>query len=169
MTDTVLHIVGHVGTDVDHRRVGSGTDLATFRLATTPRRWDRNQRQYVDGTTNWISVQCWRSLAVHVRDSVRRGDPVMVIGKLRTEEWTKDSIRNSRLILEATAVGHDLNRGLSRFQKSARQIESSEDDTQMAMKALQDIESVQPVPYDEYVGEEVSTGSTQALPMKDAS
>jgi single-strand DNA-binding protein len=154
MTDTVLHMVGHVGTDVDHRRVGSGTDLATFRLATTPRRWDRNQRQYVDGTTNWISVQCWRSLAVHVRDSVRRGDPVVVIGKLKTEEWTKDGVRNSRFILEATAVGHDLSRGMSRFQKSLRQPDSPVDDTQAAVKALQDIESVEPLPYDDYVTEE---------------
>jgi len=52
MTDTILHMVGHVGTDVDYRRVGSGTDLSTFRLAATPRRWDRAQRQHVDGTTN---------------------------------------------------------------------------------------------------------------------
>lgn len=149
MTDTVLHMVGHVGTDIDHRKVSSGIDLATFRLATTPRRWDRNQRQYVDGITNWISVQCWRGLAVHVHDSVRRGDPVVVIGKLKTEEWTKDGVRSSRFILEATAVGHDLNRGVSRFRKSPRQIEAPVDDSQAAVKALQDIERVEPVPYDD--------------------
>ena len=78
MLETVLHVVGHVGTDVDHRKVGESTDLCTFRLATTPRRWDRDQRAYVDGTTTWFTVQCWRQLAVHVRDSVRRGDPVVV-------------------------------------------------------------------------------------------
>ncbi len=154
MIDTVLHIVGHVGTDVDHRKMSSGTDLATFRLAATPRRWDRNQRQYVDGITNWISVQCWRGLAVHVHDSVRRGDPVVVIGKLKTEEWTKDGVRNSRLVLEATAVGHDLNRGISRFRKSPRRVEPPVDDSQAAVKALQDIESVEPVASGDYVTEE---------------
>ncbi len=149
MTDTVLHIIGHVGTDVDHRKVGSGIDLSTFRLATTPRRWDRNQRQYIDGTTTWFTVQCWRSLAIHTRDSIRRGDPVVVIGKLKTEEWTKDDVRNSRIILEAVTVGHDLTRGVSSFRKTPRQVEATVDDSAAVREALEDIESVEPVPYRE--------------------
>ncbi len=142
MTETVLHVVGHVGTDVDHRKVGESTDLSTFRLATTPRRWDRTQRAYVDGTTTWFTVQCWRQLAVHVRDSIRRGDPVVVIGRLKTEEWTKDDVRNSRIVLEATSVGHDLARGVSSFRKAARQPEATGDDAAEVREALEDIERV---------------------------
>jgi single-strand DNA-binding protein len=143
MTDTVIHMIGHVGTDVDYRRVGNGIDLSTFRLASTPRRFDRTQRTYIDGTTTWITVQCWRSLALHVRDAVRRGDPVVVIGKLKTEEWTKDGVRNSRFILEALAVGHDLNRGVSTFRKVAQQRESPEDDSRAAIEALQHVEAAE--------------------------
>ncbi len=150
MTDTVIHIIGHVGTDVDYRRVGSGTDLSTFRLASTPRRWDRSQRQYVDGTTTWLSVQCWRALAIHVRDSIRRGDPAVVVGRLKTEEWTKDGVRNSRFILEAIAVGHDLNRGVSSFHKMARPVaEARGDDAHEALAAIDQIESAEAVPYDD--------------------
>ncbi|MBA2561090.1 MAG: single-stranded DNA-binding protein [Propionibacteriales bacterium] len=149
MTDTVIHIIGHVGTDVDYRRVGSGTDLSTFRVASTPRRWDRGQRGYVDGTTTWLSVQCWRSLALHVRDSVRRGDPIVVVGKLKTEEWTKDGVRNSRFILDAISVGHDLNRGVSSFRKMAKPVETPADDSRDARDALQEIEDAEAVPYDE--------------------
>ena len=118
MNETVIHMVGHVGTDVDSRRTATGVEVSTFRLASTPRRFDRATRQYVDGTTNWITVQCWRSLAGHVRDAVHRGDPVIVIGRLRTEEWTKEGVRQSRFVLEALAVGHDLTRGVSTFRKS---------------------------------------------------
>jgi single-strand DNA-binding protein len=149
MTDTIIHMIGHVGTDIDYRRVGNGTDLSTFRLASTPRRYDRTQRSYVDGTTSWITVQCWRSLALHVRDAVRRGDPVVVIGKLKTEEWTKDGVRNSRFILEALAVGHDLNRGVSTFRKVAPQTETQTDDSVSALQAVQDVEAAEAVPYDE--------------------
>jgi single-strand DNA-binding protein len=123
VTETVIHMIGHAGTDVDYRQVGSGTDLSTFRLASTPRRFDRGQGQYVDGTTTWITVQCWRYLAVHVRDAVRRGDPVVVVGKLKTEEWTKEGVRYSRMVLEALAVGHDLNRGVSVFTKAPRLVD----------------------------------------------
>ncbi len=149
MTDTVMHMVGHVGTDVDYRKVGSGTDLSTFRLATTPRRWDRNQRAYVDGTTSWITVQCWRTLALHVRDSIRRGDPVLVIGKLKTEEWIKDDVRNSRFVLEAVTVGHDLNRGVSSFEKVVRQVEATVDDSAAAVEAIERLENTESVSYDE--------------------
>lgn len=121
MTETVMHIIGYVGTDIDHRTVSSGVDLSTFRLASTPRRFDRQQQRYVDHTTNWFSVQCWRSLAAHVADSVRCGDPVIVIGKLRTNEWQRDDGgKTSRFVVEATAVGHDLSRGSAIFTKSAR-------------------------------------------------
>lgn len=150
MTDTVMHMVGHVGTDVDYRKVGSGTDLSTFRLATTPRRWDRNQRAYVDGTTSWITVQCWRTLALHVRDSIRRGDPILVIGKLKTEEWTKDDVRNSRFVLEAITAGHDLNRGVSAFEKVVRQVEVAVDDSAAAVEAIERLENTESVSYDEH-------------------
>jgi single-strand DNA-binding protein len=140
MTETVLHMLGHVGTDVDHRKVGEGIDLSTFRLASTPRRWDKGQRGYVDGATNWITVQCWRSLAAHVRDSVRRGDPVIVVGRLKTEEWTKDEVRNTRFVLEATAVGHDLTRGTSSFVKAVRQAGPVTDESADALAAVQEIE-----------------------------
>lgn len=120
MSDTIIHVVGHVGTEVDRREVAGGTPFCTFRLATTPRYYDRGQRGYVDGTTNWLSVECWRSLALHVVQSVGKGDPVIVIGKLRTQEWEKDGQRSSRLLVEAVAVGHDLSRGVSRFTKSVR-------------------------------------------------
>lgn len=147
MADTAIHMIGHVGTDVDYRRVGSGTDLSSFRLASTPRRFDRSQRQYVDGTTNWISVQCWRALAVHVRDSVRRGDPVVVVGRLKTEEWTKDEVQHSRFVLEAFSVGHDLARGTSTFRKVARQVEAPVEDNAGAREALSDLEHAEAVPY----------------------
>jgi single-strand DNA-binding protein len=136
MTDTVIHMLGHAGTDVEHRQVGNGTDLSTFRLASTPRRFDRGANQFIDGTTTWITVQCWRSLAAHVRDSVRRGDPLIVVGKLKTEEWTKDDARHTRMVLEATAVGHDLSRGVSAFSKVHRVAEARSADAEPPAAAM---------------------------------
>jgi single-strand DNA-binding protein len=117
MTETVIHVVGHVGTDVDLRVVGNDTPVSSFRLATTPRRWDKHKRAFVDEATTWLTVECWRTLAEHVHQSVRRGDQVIVVGKLRTHEWVKDRERRSRVRLDAIAVGHDLTRGTAIFIK----------------------------------------------------
>lgn len=148
MTDTVIHMVGHVGTDVAHRKLESGIDLSTFRLAVTPRRWDRNERRYVDGTTNWMNVTCWRTLAVHVKESVRCGDPVIVTGKLKTEEWeSAEGVRKSRFSIEATTVGHDLSRGTSIFRKMARRVEAQVNESAELGEALEELESAEQVPW----------------------
>jgi single-strand DNA-binding protein len=65
-------------------------------------------------------VACFRTLAQHVAQSVRKGDPVVVVGKLRTNVWEKDGQAHERLVLEADMIGHDLNRGTSSFQRPPR-------------------------------------------------
>lgn len=140
MNETVIHVVGNVGTDVDIRDVGNGVHLSTFRLAATPRYYDRGARTYVDGVTNWLAVQCWRTLAVHVHRSINCGDPVVVVGKLITQEWMKDNEKQSRLLLEASAVGHDLTRGVAVFTKAARTHEPVVDQTEAAVRAVQEVE-----------------------------
>ena len=114
--EALVQMTGHVGTEVDIRGNGSVT---AFRLACTPRVRGKGG-EYSDGNTTWIDVTCFRSLAAHVASSVRKGDPVIVIGKLRTSVWTKDGQTRERLGLEAETVGHDLSRGTAIFRKSVR-------------------------------------------------
>jgi single-stranded DNA-binding protein len=76
----------------------------------------------------------------NVLESLKRGDPVMVFGKLRTQEWVKDDQRHSRFVVEATAIGHDLSRGVAAFTKRARVIEAFSDHDQAALQAAQDVE-----------------------------
>ena len=56
----------------------------------------------------------------HVAASVRKGDPVIVVGRLRTSVWTKDGQTRERLGLEAETVGHDLSRGTAIFRRASR-------------------------------------------------
>lgn len=110
-----VHITGYAGTEVESR--GNGT-VSAFRLACTPR--IRTKSGWTDGNTTWIEVACFRTLAQHVAQSVHKGDPVLVVGKLRTNVWEKDGQTYERLVLEADMVGHDLNRGTSAFQRTPR-------------------------------------------------
>jgi single-strand DNA-binding protein len=113
--DAYVHITGHAGTDVEIR--GNGT-VASFRLASTPR--VRSKGEWSDGNTTWLEVSCFRALAEHVAASVRRGDPLVVVGRLRTSVWEKDGQTHERLGLEAETVGHDLNRGITMFRRRQR-------------------------------------------------
>ena len=120
-----VHITGYAGTEVESR--GSGT-VSAFRLACTPRIKTKNG--WSDGNTTWLEVACFRTLAQHVAQSVRKGDPVLVVGKLRTNVWEKDGQTHERLVLEADMVGHDLNRGTSIFQRPPRVASTDSRDTQ---------------------------------------
>ncbi len=120
-----VHITGYAGTEVESRGNGS---VSAFRLACTPRIKTKNG--WSDGSTTWLEVACFRTLAQHVAQSVRKGDPVLVVGKLRTNVWEKDGKTHERLVLEADMVGHDLNRGTSIFQRPPRLATTDSRETQ---------------------------------------
>ena len=111
-----VQMTGYAGTEVEIR--GGGT-VSAFRLACTPRVKGK-VGEYGDGNTTWIDVSCFRTLAAHVATSVRKGDPVIVIGKLRTSVWEKDGQTRERIVLEADIIGHDLTRGTAIFRRAPR-------------------------------------------------
>lgn len=137
MNETTVTVVGNVASDVRHVTTARGVSLASFRLASTPRRFDRNLG-WVDGTTSFYSVTCWRHLAEHVRSSVRMGEPVVVTGRLSVREWERDDRRGVTVEVDATSVGHDLSRGTSTFARPVRESSSPHDDRAAAEELADD-------------------------------
>ncbi len=138
MTDVYTTVVGFVGTDVDYHQ-GNGTAArATFRLASTPRYFDSTQGAWREQETVWFSVKVWRGLASNVASSIRKGEPVIVYGRVRNHSWRDEhDEERSRQELEAVAVGHDLTRGTSAYLRrqtpaaTEHQQRSPEADTQV--------------------------------------
>ncbi|MFZ0531408.1 MAG: single-stranded DNA-binding protein [Propionicimonas sp.] len=119
--DAVIWMTGYVGSDVEFREVREDLVFASFRLACTPR--TRKSGEWVDGETTWLGVTCSRALADNARSSITKGDPVIVVGKLRTNRWQdSQGVARERLLLEAVAIGHDLNRGTASFTKNTRPV-----------------------------------------------
>jgi single-strand DNA-binding protein len=117
MNETYVTLQGWVGNDVDLRDVGD-TQCASFRVGSTPR-YSR-AGAWVDGETSWYTVNCWRGLARNVAESVRKGDAVVVHGRVKVDVWERDGQPSVSWIVEAISVGHDLTRGTSYFAKAAR-------------------------------------------------
>ncbi|WP_151773269.1 single-stranded DNA-binding protein [Streptomyces abyssomicinicus] len=119
MNETVVCAVGNVATQPVHREDERG-HVARFRLAATPRYWDREKAMWVDGHTNFFTVWTRRSLAANVAASLSVGDPVVVQGRLKVRADTRDGQARTDVDIEAVAVGHDLARGTSAFRRNAR-------------------------------------------------
>ena len=116
--ETYLTMQGWVGGEIRFKEVAGEVAVASFRLGTTPRWFDKDKGRWIDRPTTWFTVECWRTLAENVYHSVQRGQPVVVTGRLKTTEWTENDEPRSRTVLDAFSVGHDLTRGTARFSKN---------------------------------------------------
>lgn len=117
MNETIT-VRGFVGNDVRTITTESGLPIATFRLASTPRRYDREKSAWVDGETNWFSVTCFRAMAQNVGSTLSKGDPVLVSGRLKVRQWSNDAgQRGTSVEIDADGVGHDLTFGTGSFTR----------------------------------------------------
>ncbi|WEH41776.1 single-stranded DNA-binding protein [Streptomyces sp. AM 2-1-1] len=119
MNETLVTLVGNAATAVDFRETTSG-GMARFRLAVTPRRWDREKQLWADGHTSFYTVWAWRALASNLAASVSVGEPLLVHGRLKVREEERDGARRTFVDVEAVAVGHDLSRGSAAFRRAVR-------------------------------------------------
>jgi single-strand DNA-binding protein len=120
VNEAVVTVIGFVAQDPIFEVLASGTSLMSLRIGSTPRRYDREIGQWRDDDPMFLTVSCWRALADNLQAcELQRGDPVIVTGRLRIREFVKDGQRRFSAQVEATTVGHDLSRGIARFQRSA--------------------------------------------------
>ena len=119
MNLTHITVVGNVAQEPKLRQTADGTPVASFRVASTPR--VNKGGEWVDGIATFLTVNCWRVLAENVHGSLRRGDPVVVHGRLSQRNFqTPEGQPRTSYEVEAIAVGHDLTRGTSNFHRNRR-------------------------------------------------
>ncbi len=104
-----ITLVGRVGTNP---LLSSGVtgDRVTFRVVATERRFDREGQGWVDGDEFGVRVLCWRSLASAVVSTVRKGDPVVVVGRIATRRFERDGATQYFTEVKADTVGLDVGR-----------------------------------------------------------
>jgi single-strand DNA-binding protein len=120
VNETWITMVGNVVDEPKLRETKTGTKVLSFRVASTSRRYDKEQERWIDNETMYASVTCWRWFAENVAASLHKGQPVIVTGKIFTREYRKDETVRASYEIDAEAVGHDLARGRSVFTKTPR-------------------------------------------------
>lgn len=120
MFDTTITVVGNVVDDPQLRATTAGKAVASFRIASTSRRWDGHT--YVDSKTLYLTVTCWEDMAHNVVTSIRKGQPVVVYGRVYTREYVKDEQKRINFEMTADAIGHNLARGNAEFTKMMRSV-----------------------------------------------
>ena len=121
LNDSQITLAGFVASEPAFKRLAGGSSTTTLRVAWTPRHISRETGEWVDGQTSFVSVQCWRTLATNVAVCLRKGEPVLVTGRLRVRPYhDKDGAARIAVEIDANSVGHDLNRGVAHFSRTRR-------------------------------------------------
>ena len=128
MNETMVTLQGYVGGQVTVRRAGD-SNVASFRVGCTPRRYVRRTDEWVSGQTQWFTVNAWRGWGEHCEASPKGGHAVVVHGRLRISTWVNASqVEVTTYEVEADVVGHDLNRGTSSFTRTGGQSRQQTED-----------------------------------------
>ncbi|MEJ5928573.1 single-stranded DNA-binding protein [Corynebacterium sp. H128] len=107
--ETVITVVGNLVADPELRFTPSGAAVANFRIASTPRTFDRNANQWVDGDALFLACNVWRQAAENVAETLTKGMRVIVQGRLKQRSYeTREGEKRTVYELEVDEVGPSL-------------------------------------------------------------
>jgi single-strand DNA-binding protein len=121
-------VSGLVATTPRHLVTQEGLPITSFRLASSKRRFDRTKKIWVEGETNWFTINSFRQLAINSASSISKGDRIVVSGRLKVRDWDNGERSGTSVEIEADCLGHDLVWGTSEFSRTVLVREDPEDD-----------------------------------------
>ena len=138
MNESYITVTGRVVADPESRMTRNGVPFAAFRVASTVRRINPQTREYQDGGTSFYNVTAFRSLGANIANSLRKGEPVVVYGRLRVNQWVRssDNSHATSVEIDAYTVGHDLSWGTTSLTRVSRAQLDTQD--RMADEGVQD-------------------------------
>jgi len=120
MNETYVTVSGNVVGDPVVRATKANVPFVTFRVASNVRRVDFKTGEYIDAGTNFVNVTAFRGLGVNLSNSLKKGEPVIVYGRMRINQWVNGERTGTTVEIDAYNVGHDLTFGRATFTKVAK-------------------------------------------------
>ncbi|MGJ7877878.1 single-stranded DNA-binding protein [Streptomyces rochei] len=107
--ETVITVVGNLVDDPELRYTPAGAAVAKFRIASTPRTFDRQTNEWKDGEALFLTCSVWRQAAEHVAESLARGLRVIVQGRLKQRSYEdREGVKRTVYELDVDEVGPSL-------------------------------------------------------------
>jgi single-strand DNA-binding protein len=119
--ETVITVVGNLVDDPELRFTTSGLAVAKFRIASTPRTFDRDTQEWKDGDSLFLTCSVWRQVAENVAESLQRGMRVIVQGRLKQRSYEdREGVKRTVYELDVDEVGPSLKSAAAKVTKNAR-------------------------------------------------
>ena len=119
--DTQITVVGNLVDDPELRFTPSGAAVANFRIASTPRTFDRQTNEWKDGEALFLSCSVWRQAAENVAESLQKGMRVVVQGNLRSRQYeTREGEKRTVFEIQVDEVGPSLRYATAKVTRTQR-------------------------------------------------
>src|ERR1700754_4246500 len=119
--DTVITVDGNLVDDPELRFTPSGAAVANFRIASTPRTFDRKSNEWKDGDALFLPCAVWRQAAENVAESLQKGMRVVVQGRLKQRSYeTREGEKRTVVELDVEDVGPSLRYASAKVNKTQR-------------------------------------------------
>lgn len=117
--ETVITVIGNLVDDPELRYTPSGAAVAKFRIASTPRTFDKESNGWKDGEALFLTCSVWRQYAENVAESLSRGTRVIVQGRLKQRSYdTREGEKRTVYELDVEEVGPALRFSTAKINKS---------------------------------------------------
>ena len=101
--DTYVTVVGNLTADPEVRTTSNGGTVVNLTIASTPRQFDRNSGQWVDGEALFLRCSAWDTqyhpTASNIKASLTKGMRVIAQGRLVQRSY-QDREGNKRTVVE---------------------------------------------------------------------
>ena len=119
--ETVITVVGNLVDDPELRFTPSGAAVANFRIASTPRTFDKQTNEWKDGDALFLTCSVWRQAAENVAESLQKGMRVVVQGRLKSRQYeTREGEKRTVIELDVDEVGPSLRYASAKVTKAER-------------------------------------------------
>ena len=119
--ETTITVIGNLTNDPELRFTPSGSAVANFTVASTPRTFDRQANEWKDGETLFLRASIWREAAENVAESLTKGMRVIVTGRLKSRSYeTKEGEKRTVIELEVDEIGPSLRYASAKVNRTQR-------------------------------------------------
>ncbi len=119
--ETNITVVGNLVDDPELRFTPSGAAVANFRVASTPRTFDKQANEWKDGEALFLSCSVWRQAAENVAESLQRGMRVVISGRLKARSYeTREGEKRTVFEIDVDEVGPSLKYATAKVTKTSR-------------------------------------------------
>lgn len=127
--EPVITVIGNLTGDPELRFTPNGAPVANFTIASTPRTFNKQTNEWVDGEPLFLRASVWREAAENVAETLKKGMRVIAQGRLKSRSYeTKEGERRTSMELEIDEIGPALRyatAAVTRTQKNGGNLQNT--------------------------------------------